>query len=638
MDRRALVAGVTAGVLVLGGAGGGLWWRHQQAEQEADRAAAATLTRFAAAWGTRSFAATRFAGVEPTSVQEGFRTATAGLGSGPVAVRAEDVRRTGDRATATLSVTWTLAGGATWAYDVPATATQEDGAWAVRLPADPAQQWHPALRGDDRLAAERTWGERGDLLDRDGEPLMPVGTVYPVQIDPARASVATVRSLAALVDEPAADLVARLEAAQKSGSKAPIPVITYREADFEQRRAALDALNGVIYPARQQPLARTRTFGQPLLGSYGPVSAEQVTRSKGRYVAGDFAGVSGLQGQYDAVLGGTAGVQVVSSGRPDTPLFSQAAKAGADVRTPLDPEEQEAAEGALVSTGDVPSALVAVDVRTGGVLASANSPAFGFDRAVTGQYPPGSAFKVVTTYALLTGRKVTPTTTVTCPRTTVVDGRSYKNYEGESLGSPDFATDFAHSCNTAFVQLAAELGDDELRRAAATLGLGTGWGKSLGAGGAFDGSVPENNGATDKASASIGQGRNLASPLAMAALVANVARGATVPPALVTEPAPEGSDRSPSPLDAGAVDQLRDLMRQVVTDGTAQVLQGTPGGAVAGKTGTAEFGTRTPPETHAWFVGYQGDVAFAVLVEKGRSGGTVAAPVAKRFLAALAGR
>ena len=106
----------------------------------------------------------------------------------------------------------------------------------------------------------------------------------------------------------------------------------------------------------------------------------------------------------------------------------------------------------------------------------------------------------------------------------------------------------------------------------------------------------------------------------------------------MTEPAPEGSDRTPKPLDAGVVDQLRDLMRRVVTDGTGQVLQGTPGGAVAGKTGTAEFGTKNPPETHAWFVGYQGDVAFAVLVEKGRSGGTVAAPVAKKFLTALAAR
>ena len=76
-------------------------------------------------------------------------------------------------------------------------------------------------------------------------------------------------------------------------------------------------------------------------------------------------------------------------------------------------------------------------------------------------------------------------------------------------------------------------------------------------------------------------------------------------------------------------------MREVVTDGTGSVLKDVPGGPVSGKTGTAEHGTKTPPETRAWFVGWQGDVAFAVLVEEGRSGGTVAAPLAKAFLTDL---
>jgi cell division protein FtsI/penicillin-binding protein 2 len=157
--------------------------------------------------------------------------------------------------------------------------------------------------------------------------------------------------------------------------------------------------------------------------------------------------------------------------------------------------------------------------------------------------------------------------------------------------------------------------------------------------GAFAGSIPENNSSTDKAAASIGQGRNLTSPLSLAVMTSSVARGSFIPPALVTEPAPEGSpSREGQPLDGTVAGQLQDLMREVVVDGTATALKGTPGGAVHGKTGTAEHGTKTPPETHAWFVGYQGDVAFAVLVEEGKSGGTVAAPVAKDFLTRLAAR
>jgi len=638
MDRR-VVGGVTAAALVAAAAGAGLWWRHSSAEQAADRAARAEVAAFAQAWQRRSFTepAVVFSAGTPATVQADFARATQGLGTGPVTVHPETVRRDGDRATATLEVTWNLAGGVAWSYDVPVATTRGTGddRWVVDVPAD-RSLWHPELGPGDTLTARRTWGERGDLLDGGGTALMPMGKVYPVQIDPSRATEATVRALEKLVDEPVGSLVAKLTAAKKSGSKAPIPVITYRQADFDDRRSALDALTGVIYPAREQPLAQSRTFGQPLLGSFGPVTAEMVTQGKGRYAAGDYAGTSGLQGRYDEVLGGTAGVTVTSSGRPGTPLFEKAAVDGTDVKTTLDPDVQSAAESALTKTGDVPSALVAVDVKTGDVLASANSPALGFDRAITGRYPPGSAFKVATTYSLLSTGKVTPSTPVTCPKTFVVDGRSYKNFEGEELGTPTFADDFAHSCNTAFVQVAAELADGDLTTAAKALGIGAGWAGALGVANAFDGSVPSNNGKTDKASASIGQGRNLVSPLALAVMAGSVARGSFVPPALVTEPRPEGTDRAPRELDDGVLAQLRTLMGRVVGDGTATVLRGTPGGTVRGKTGTAEFGSADPPETHAWFVGYQGDVAFAVLVEKGRSGGTVAAPVAKAFLTALA--
>jgi cell division protein FtsI/penicillin-binding protein 2 len=89
---------------------------------------------------------------------------------------------------------------------------------------------------------------------------------------------------------------------------------------------------------------------------------------------------------------------------------------------------------------------------------------------------------------------------------------------------------------------------------------------------------------------------------------------------------------APAALPQPALDQTRALMRSVVTEGSGTALQGAPGGDVFGKTGTAEYGTEVPPKTRAWFVGYQGDLAFAVLVEDGRSGGSVAAPIARSFL------
>ena len=91
------------------------------------------------------------------------------------------------------------------------------------------------------------------------------------------------------------------------------------------------------------------------------------------------------------------------------------------------------------------------------------------------------------------------------------------------------------------------------------------------------------------------------------------------------------------PLPEAAVVPLREVMRQAVIDGTGGAVAFVPGGEVFAKTGTAEFGTETPPRTHAWFTGFQGDIAFAVLVEDGGFGGSVAAPIAARFLTDIAG-
>ena len=190
--------------------------------------------------------------------------------------------------------------------------------------------------------------------------------------------------------------------------------------------------------------------------------------------------------------------------------------------------------------------------------------------------------------------------------------------------------------------------------------------------------VPNPSDKADLAAEAFGQGRVTASPLQMALVAATVADGRWRHPRLVsgeaaegggsaesggstgssgsTQPGgsagssgstqPGGSDGSSSndsggsqpakardPLDAKVAGTLRTLMRQVVTEGTA-ASAGLPGN-VAGKTGTAEFGTGDPLPTHAWFIGFRGDLAFSVVVEDGGVGGRVAAPVAARFLRGL---
>jgi len=600
MSRRIIIASVVAGVVAVAAAAGGFAFFNQREQVRLDRAARASADRFASAWSHRSISDTTYSFRTTEQVAASFKRTTSGLGSGPVKVTVTSLTRHGDKAQGRLSVAWTVAEGSTWRYTMPVSLVGHDS-WSV-VAKDGAAMWAPGVSPTAKLVATRTWGTRGDVLGREGSPILREGQVRDVVIDPARATVQSITELERLVDEPG-KLVAKLNAAKASGSKASIFVITYREADFQARKAQLDPLIGVIYP-------------------------------KGLLVAGDYAGLSGLQGQYDGLLAGTPGVKVTASDKPDVPLFEKAAVNGAPMTLTLDPKIQSAAEAALEGSAPVPSALVAVDVKTGDLLAAANWPSVGMNRALQGQYQPGSTLKVATTYSLL-GKGLTPSTPVTCPPFVMVDGRKMTNYENETFASAPFSKDFALSCNTAFVQLAAKMGDSDVHDAAAALGIGTGWGKHLGIDGTFSGSVPAATTKTEKAATAFGQARTLVSPASLAVMVASVARGSYIEPALIRTPAVAGADRAPKALDAKVAGELRGLMRLVVTEGTGTALKSAAGGEVFGKTGTAEYGSANPPETRAWFVGWQGDVAFAVLVENGKSGGTVAAPIAKAFLGNL---
>ena len=464
------------------------------------------------------------------------------------------------------------------------------------------------------------------------QPVVRVG-VQPSRVKDLASLTAT---LAELLDIDAAKLTERVTAAKPD---AFVDVVTLRRPDFDALDAQLRPLPGTVFAEATQPLAPTRQFARALLGTVGPATAEIVEQSEGRVAAGDVTGLSGLQRSLDAQLAGNAGVTVERlRGETATELFAVAPVAGTPVTLTLDSAVQQAADSALATVtaggpagGNGNAALVAVDVTTGAVLAVANTPATGTNRAMTGQYPPGSTFKSISTQALLAAG-VTTDQAVPCPPTQTVDGRSFRNFEGDALGDVTFAEDFAASCNTAFVSLSGELADDALAAAAAPMGLGLDWSVGVDA---FTGDVPANTSAVDKAAATIGQGRNLVSPLAMAVATGTIARGEFVDPTLVLEPA-EDAEPVTAPPPVGDLALVRTLMRSVVTDGTASALADVPGDDVFAKTGTAEYGTGSPPPTHAWTIGFQGNMAFAVLVEDGVSGGRAAVPVAEAFLRGLA--
>jgi cell division protein FtsI/penicillin-binding protein 2 len=344
-------------------------------------------------------------------------------------------------------------------------------------------------------------------------------------------------------------------------------------------------------------------------------------------------GLRGLERTFERRLAGTpdAVAEIVRAG--DAPPIVLARKAGVapqPVRTTIDLRVQRAAEAALAGVNH--AALVVEQPSTGAILAVVSTPASEeFDRALDGRYPPGSTFKIITSAALL-GSGVGAGQPTTCPPRFTVDGRSFTNFEGESRPSLTFAQAFTISCNTAFIQLGSRLSDDQLARTAQTFGFGAKFDLGVAA---TSGTFPAPAGAVDHAASVIGQAKVTASPLEMTTVAAAVQDGTWRAPNLVTDPAPT-TPTTTHALDPTVVSALQSFMHDVVASndgtGTAARLPGTP---VAGKTGTAEFGTGNPPPEHAWFVGYRGDLAFGVLVEGGGVGGRVAAPLAAKLLTAL---
>ena len=266
---------------------------------------------------------------------------------------------------------------------------------------------------------------------------------------------------------------------------------------------------------------------------------------------------------------------------------------------------------------------------TGDVLAVANRPAdASFDRALGGRYPPGSTFKIISTAALLRDG-LSPGRTVPCPPTIDVGGRTFRNFEGGAAGAVPFSQDFAQSCNTAFVSLSGRLPADALQRAALDFGLGRKVDLPLTVAAS---QVPPGVDRVERAAAMIGQARILASPLQMAGVAATVQDGRWRAPRLVSTDPATGASRS-RPRSPGRCARSCAASSPAAPGTPSRRVPGEP----IGKSGTAEFGSGDPPPTHAWFVAARGDLAVAVLVERGRSGGSVAAPIAARFLTALGG-
>jgi cell division protein FtsI/penicillin-binding protein 2 len=542
------------------------------------------------------------------------------------------------KATVAWRATWDLAAAPDWSYPATLSLTEGDDGWQV---VSAPTIVHPQLEKGQHLELTRSLPERAPITDATGAPLFTETEVVNVGVDPAQVTdLPTLAAGLAAATGVSADEITKNVTAAPAGQF--VPVITLRRPDFEAIRAQVFDLPGAVFPTATRMLAPTSRFGLALLGRVGAATQEILDESTGEddkplYAAGDTLGLSGLQRADQAQLAGTPGftVTVASTDEavddPGEVIETVDPVPGTPVQTPLVPALQNAADAAVAGQ-PLATHLVVVRPGTGEILAVSSNQAANPANALSGQFPPGSSMKTMTATALLSAGALTPDSPVPCPGTTTVEGREFENEDQFDLHTVPLTEAFAQSCNTTFIQQGIALPDDALAKAAASYGVGSDWKLPVGI---FSGKVPADATGTTKAADQIGQGQVVMSPAQMALVVAGIASGKPAAPVEVVGADPAGA--APTGPSQAVLDQLRPMMRQVVLTGTARQLADR--GDVYGKTGTAEFGDKTPPDSHGWFVGYQlggpqGDIAFAVLVEAGQSS-RVAVDVADAFLGSL---
>ena len=571
-----------------------------------------------------------FSGGTPEEAAADLEKVLDGMGEAEPVVEAGEVEEADGTATTQLRWSWPLAGDE-WSYATDVELTEGDDVWEVAWSRALVE---PHLREGSVLDITPIGGARGPILGAGGIALVTERPVVRFGIDRSQVAAArageSARRLAQLVGVDPAPYAKQVEAA---GDQAFVEAIVFRKDDVPTPVArGYDAIPGALAIPDDLALAPTREFAAPILGSVGPVTAEMIKEDPDRYRIGDIAGLSGLQERYDDQLRGVDGlvVNAVARDGAERELFRVDAQPGPALELTMDERLQTLAENLLAGVGPS-SALVAIRPSTGAILAAANGPGTdGYNVATYGQVAPGSTFKSVSSLALLRAG-LTPDSRVPCTPAIVVDGKRFENYDdypSGALGTIPLRTAVANSCNTAVISQRGKLRDGDLAAAAASLGVGIDHDLGFPA---YFGSVEPPASETEAAADLIGQGTVLASPMAMATVIASVQAEHTVVPRLVKAvdvSVPEEAE----PLTRKEAGQLWSMLRGVVTSGSGSGLLDVPGPPVIAKTGTAEFERSGKLLTHAWMIGAQGDLAVAVFVDVGSSGSGTAGPILEAFL------
>jgi penicillin-binding protein 2 len=518
---------------------------------------------------------------------------------------------------------------------------------------------------------------RGALLDRQGHVLVGNRPSFNVVLVPEHA-VDLDRVVARLATTLGVGEAAIRERLARRQPYRPLVVKTDASladvAALEARRLELPEVSVEVVPLRSYPLASAAAHA---LGRVGEITERQLELPEFKDLpAGSLVGQAGIESHYNRELMGRDGfrrVIVNSRGLEVSEAERQAPVDGPSLSLSIDASLQAAVEKAFEGRA---GSAVALDPRTGEVLAMTSTPAYdpnefttGIDastwaslardpqtplmnRVIQGTYSPGSAFKIIAATAALEEGVITPETTFFCPGYLAVYNTVFHCMH--SHGVMDLRHAIANSCNVYFFQVGIRLEINRLAKWAKLMGLGAPTGIDL----PHEGSglmpspdwkmrlfkTPWYPGET--VSVAIGQGQVSATPLQMARVVAAIANGGRlVHPHLARTAG--GSALAPVPLGIHpeTIAAVKEGMRAVVREGTGWRAR-LSSVEVCGKTGSAQVVAKSRLEKspnafemlpHGWFLAFapadDPRIALAVLVEHGRSGGESAAPVARQILA-----
>ena len=548
-------------------------------------------------------------------------------------------------------------------------------------------EYYAGLADGNRIRIVPSMAPRGTFYDRNGELLVTNRPGFSVSLLPLTAPISddVIDRLSDLLKVPTDEIKTKI--AGHSGFN-PIRIKTDVTPDIvsiiEEQKSQYPGVVIEVTPIRDYILKQE---GAQTFGYVSEINDTELEKMKDEgYKSGDIIGKFGLEKVYDKELRGENGgqqVEVDVSGKPVQILGRKEPVPGDDLELTIDINLQQAAEKAvdeqLTQIGAHAAAAVVMNPQTGEILAMVSRPAFDpnlfahgisskdwnqlnnnpyhpmDNKTITGEYPPGSTFKIVTGTAALTEGVVTPDEQIFDSGHHWIIPKG--NADGEALGWLNFRTALAHSDNVYFYEMGNRLGIDRLEKYARMFGLGAKTGIDLpyeATGLVANRRYKEKNFddgewyLSETFDAAIGQGFNLVTPLQAAMVMGEIAAdGKRYKPHVVNRIiAPDGSvvkDFQPellSQLDVPEEDikLVQDGLHDVTKYGTAASSFRGFTVDIAGKTGTAE---NSQGRDHGWFVAYgpfdNPNIVVAVIVENGGYGSQSAVPIGRKILEAAFG-